>query len=215
MSDSLFPANRSRGRDAGLPLPGAGAKIPADAVRRPRRPGADGAHARQFLRREPHPPSLYSHGRARGRQDDDGAHSGARLQLCPAGQDRPPEHRHARTRRALPGDHGIAPCRCDRDGRGLPHRHRRRARDHRERALSPGFGAHQGLHHRRSAHALEAGLQRSSENARGAAGARQVSVRDHRNRKSSDHRALALHSLRFAAHRGGADGRPFEQDLRS
>ena len=52
------------------------------------------------------------------------------------------------------------------------------------------------------------------EDTRGAARARQVSVCDHRNRKGADHRALALHSLRFAAHRVGPDDRAFAQDLR-
>ena len=109
------------------------------------------------------------------------------------------KHRHAGTRRPLPGDHGVAPRRRHRDGRRLAHRHRRRARDHRERALSPGLGAHQGLHHRRSAHALEAGLQRPVEDARRAARARQVPVRDHRDREGADHGALALHPLRSAS----------------
>ena len=101
----------------------------------------------------------------------------------------------------------FAPCRRDRDGCRLAYRHRRRARDHRERALSAGLGAHQGLHHRRSAHALEAGLQRSFEDARRAAGARQVPVRDDRDRESAGHGALALHSLRSAAHRDRRAGR--------
>ena len=57
-------------------------------------------------------------------------------------------------RRALPGHHGRPPCRRDRDGRRLPHRHRRHSRDHRAGALCAGRGPLQGLHHRRGAHAL-------------------------------------------------------------
>ncbi len=179
----------------------AGAQIPSRQLRRPHRPGADGAHARQFLRRRAHPSGLYPHRRARRRQDHHRPHPRPRLQLFAAGQDRPTVDRHAGIRRPLPGDHGIAPRRRHRDGRRLAHRHRRRARDHRERALPPGLGAHQGLHHRRSAHAVEAGVQRPAEDARRAARARQVPVRDHRDRESADHRALALHPFRPQAHR--------------
>ena len=53
-----------------------------------------------------------------------------------------------------------------------------------------------------------------SEDARRAARARQVSVRDHRDRQGADHRALALHPFRSATHRVGADDRPLAQDLR-
>ena len=49
-----------------------------------------------------------------------------------------------------------APRRRAGDGRRLAHRRRRHARDHRRRALRAGLGALQGLHHRRSAHAVEA-----------------------------------------------------------
>src|ERR1700704_2295790 len=44
-----------------------------------------------------------------------------------------------------------------------------------------GERAVQGLHHRRSARALDRGLQRIPEDAGGAAGARQIRVRHHRN----------------------------------
>ena len=101
----------------------------------------------------------------------------------------------------------FAPCRRDRDGRRLAHRHRRRARDHRERPLPPGLGPHQGLHHRRSAHAVEARLQRSAEDAGRAARARQVPVRHDRDREGADHGALALHPLRPEADRGRPDDR--------
>ncbi len=67
------------------------------------------------------------------------------------------------------GDRRGPPRRRDRDGRRLPHRRRRRARADRRRALPPGCGALQGLHHRRSPHALEERVQRAAEDARGAA----------------------------------------------
>ena len=206
MSDSLFPAEPAAAPAASpaparARLPGAGAQIPPAAVRGPDRPGRDGADARQFFRRQPHPSGLYFHRRARHRQDHDRAHSRPRPQLQPARKNRCAQRRHARDRRPLPGDHGFAPCRRDRDGRSLPHRRRRRARDHRERPLPAGLGAHQGLYHRRSAHAVEAGLQRAAEDAGGASRARQVPVRHDRDRKGADHGAFALHPLRPQADR--------------
>ena len=84
-------------------------------------------------------------------------------------------------------------CRRDRDGRRLAYRHRRCARDHRECAISSGFGAHQGLHHRRSAHALQGRVQRSPENSGRAAGTREIPVCHDRDRQGADHGALALY----------------------
>ena len=54
MSDALFPADapgRGRTPPRRLALSGARAQIPPAALRGPDRPGADGPHARQFLRR--------------------------------------------------------------------------------------------------------------------------------------------------------------------
>ena len=213
MSDSLFPA------ETPPPSPSAPYRVLARKYRPQRlrgsdRPGADGQDARQLLRREPHPSGLHLHRRPRHRQDHDRAHPRPRLQLRLARQGRPAERRHAGTRPPLPGDHGFAPCRRDRDGRGLAHRHRRRARDHRERALPAGLRPHQGLHHRRGPHAVEAGLQRPAEDARGAARARQVPVRHHRDRQGADHGAVALHSLRPQADRVRPDGRAPRQNRR-
>ncbi len=114
--------------------------------------------------------------------------------------DRQADDRSAHSRRALPGDHGRPPCRCHRDGCRLPYRHRRHPRDHRAGALPPGFGPLQGLYHRRSAHALDAGLQRPAEDARRAAGACEIHFRDHRNPQGSDHGPVALPALRSAPH---------------
>ncbi len=99
------PRRASAAASRSDPLSRAGAQIPADQLRRSDRAGRDGENAHQRLFRQPHPSGLHPHRRARGRQDDDGAHSGARVQLFGPRQDRPPERRHAGTRRALPGDH--------------------------------------------------------------------------------------------------------------
>ena len=174
-------------------LPRAGAQIPALDLRRPDRPGRHGAHGVERLRGRPHPAGLDPHRRARRRQDHDGAHFGARAQLRIARRlDHRPDHQDAGARRALPGDHGFAPSRRHRDGRGVPQRRRRRARDQRRGALRAGLGALQGLYPRRSAHALRRRLQRAVEDAGRAAGPRQVHFRHHRNPQSSDHRAVAL-----------------------
>ena len=179
-------------------------KYRPSVVRGPDRPGRDGAHPVQRLRARPHPPGLHADGRARRRQDHHGAHPGAGLQL-------PDRHGeaddpHAGARGALPGDHREPPRRRDRDGRGQPHRHRRRARDHRFQPLPPGDGAHQDLHHRRGAHALQAGLQRPAEDAGGAAGPREVPVRHDRDREGAGDGALAHPALRPAPGRAAGDG---------
>ena len=197
---------RRRQRKAWL-LPRAGAQIPALDLRRPDRPGRHGAHGVERLRGRPHPAGLDPHRRARRRQDHDGAHFGARAQLRIARRlDHRPDHQDAGARRALPGDHGFAPSRRHRDGRGLPQRRRRRARDQRRGALRAGLGALQGLYPRRSAHAIRRRLQRAAQDAGRAAGPRQVHFRHHRNPQSPDHRAVALPALRPAPGRCGAAG---------
>ena len=183
------------------------AQIPAVDLRRPDRPGRDGAHDLECVRERPHPAGLGADRRARRRQDHDGAHPGARAELRAAGRlDHRPDHRHAGARRALPGDHGEPASRRDRDGCGFPQRRRGRARDQRGDPLRAGLGPLQGLHPRRSAHALRRRLQCAAQDFGRAAGARQVRVRDHRNPQSPDHRVVALPALRPAPHRCGAAG---------
>ena len=80
-------------------------------------------------------------------------------------------------------------------------RHRRSARDHRGGALCPGLGALQGLYHRRSAYAVQAGLQRPAEDAGRAAAACEIHLRHHRNPQSAGDGAVALPALRSAPHR--------------
>ncbi len=95
----------------------------------------------------------------------------------------------------LPRDRRGPPCRRDRDGRRLAHRRRRHPRLDRRRALSAGLGALQGLHHRRSAHAVEERLQRAVEDARRAAARRQLHLRHHRSAPRSGDGAVALPAL--------------------
>ena len=59
----------------------------------------------------------------------------------------------------------------------------------------------QGLHHRRSPHAVEAGLQRLAQDARRAAAACEVHFRHHRNPQSAGNGAVALPAFRFAPYR--------------
>ena len=66
---------------------------------------------------------------------------------------------------------------------------------------APGVGALQGLHHRRSAHALGGGLQRLPEDAGGAAAARQVRLRHHRDPQGAGDDPVALPALRPAPRR--------------
>ena len=75
-----------------------------------------------------------------------------------------------------------------------------------ENALyAPTGGALQGLHHRRSAHAVAHRLQRDAEDAGRAAGARQVHPRDHRSAEDPGDRAVALPAVQPEADSRGAD----------
>ncbi len=140
----------------------AGAQIPAGDLRRPDRSGCDGAHRLERVRDRPHSAGLDPDRRARRRQDHDGAHSRARAELRVARRlGRRPDHRDAGARRALPGDHGKPAHRRARDGRRLAQRRRRRAPDQRRHPLCAGERALQGLYPRRSAHAVDAGVQRA------------------------------------------------------
>ena len=63
----------------------------------------------------------------------------------------------------------------------------------------------QGLPDRRSAHAVEAGVQRAAEDAGRAAGARQVPARHHRPAEAAGHGAVALPAVQPQAAGRGAD----------
>ena len=85
----------------------------------------------------------------------------------------------------------------------------RRRRDHaaaRPGGLQAGRRPLQGLHDRRSAHALDDGLQRDAEDARGAARLPQVRARDDRSAEGAADGAVALPAVQPAAD-GAADDR--------
>ena len=115
----------------------------------------------QRLRHRPHRPRLHAHRRARGRQDHHRAPAGPRPQL---------RERHGRTSPpidlAAEGRH----CRAIIEGRHMDVLEMDAASRtkvdemrelHRRRALRAGRGPLQGLHHRRSAHAVDGGVQRA------------------------------------------------------
>ena len=113
------------------------AQVPAGELRRPDRPGPPRPHAEQRDRDGSPGSRLSADGRARGGQDLDRADHRARAQLHRRGRNRRPHARPLRYVRPLRLDRRGPPRRRHRDGRGLAHRHRRRARADRERALSP------------------------------------------------------------------------------
>ena len=71
---------------------------------------------------------------------------------------------------------------------------------------APVIGALQGLHPRRSAHAVARGVQRAAQDAGRAAAARQVHLRHHRNPQGAGDGAVALPALRPAPRRCRAAG---------
>ena len=88
------------------------------------------------------------------------------------------------------------------DRRGEPHQRRRRARDHRDGALRAVAGQVAHLRDRRGAHALGGGVQRAAEDARGAAAAEPLRLRDDEPGEDPVHGRLALPALRPAPARG-------------
>ena len=205
-SGRLRPRRPAAGRQA---LPRAGAQIPPLQFRRSDRPGRRGPHRVERVRNRAGSAGLDPDRGARRRQNHHGADSRPRAELRAAGRiGEGADHPHAGARRALPGHHGKPAHGRAGNGRRLPYRRRRRAPDQRQRALCAGQRALQGLHHRRSPHALDRGLQRLPEDAGRAAGARQIRVRHHRNPQSSGHGAVALPAFRPAPGRcRRADGR--------
>ncbi len=124
----------------------------------------------------------------------------------PDGSVQRPDHRHAENGRARPGDHGKpAPGRAG-DGRRLAQQRRRRAPDQRRHPLRADERALQGLYPRRSAHAVAGRLQRAVEDAGGAAAARQIHLRHHRNPQGAGDGAVALPAFRPAPRRCRAAG---------
>ena len=92
---------------------------------------------------------------------------------------------------------------------------RRHARAARQRAVLAGARPLQGLPDRRSAHAVDALLQRAAEDARGAAAAREVPARDHRSAEAAGDGAVALPAVQPEALSAGHDLQAADGDLRS
>ena len=82
--------------------------------------------------------------------------------------------------------------RSDRAGRRLQHSGRPDARAAGERAVRADPRPLQGVHHRRSAHAVALGVQRHAQDPRGAARARQVHPGHHRSAEGPGDGAVAL-----------------------
>ena len=84
----------------------------------------------------------------------------------------------------------------------------------------PTAGSHKSLHHRRSAHALHGGLQRSPENTGRAPGEGRVRLRDHRGPGRTGHDPFPLPTFQFPPHsrrthcRAPADDRRYRRHLR-
>ena len=162
-------------------------QMAAAQLRRTGRAGARPSRARQRARLRPHPPRVPVHRHARRRQDHDRAHPcqvaelrDGRVVEALRRVQRLPRHRRGPLRRP------------DRGRRGVAHQGRRHARAARQRAVRAGPRPLQGLPDRRSAHAVDALVQRAAEDARRAAAARQVPARDDRSAEAAGHRAVAL-----------------------
>ena len=96
-------------------------------------------------------------------------------------------------------------ARRDRDGRGVEQLGRRHPRAARERRLRAGVGPAQGVHPRRGAHALDGGVERVPEDARGAAAEHGVRARDDRGAEGAGDGRRPLPPLRLPPPDGRAD----------
>ena len=182
-------------RSVALPPP------PPAHVRRRRRSGAGRAHAVE--RRHPRQGAsrLPVRRLARDRQDEHGEDP-RRLPELRAGAD----HRALRRVRVVRLDRQRDLARRDRDGRRLQQLGRRHPRPAREGRLRPRLRPPQGLHPRRGPHALPAGLERVSQDARGAAAADDLRARHDRGPEGAADRGRPLPSLRLRPADGRAGG---------
>ena len=178
----------------------------AAELRRGRGPGPRHGAAAQRDPERPRPARLLLYRPARRRQDDARAHPGALPEL------REGSHRDALRRLPLLRRDRRGPLdRRPGDRRREPHRRRRRARADRVGALRAVARQAPDLHRGRSPHALDAGLQRAAQDARGAAAAQPLRLRDDESGEDPVHGPLALPALRPAPHRaldGDASGWP-------
>ncbi len=93
----------------------------------------------------------------------------------------------------------------DRDGRGVEQLGRRHPRAARERGVRAGERAAQGVHPRRGAHALDGGVERVPEDARGAAAEHGVRAGDDGGEQGAGDGGGSLPPLRLPPPDGGAD----------
>ena len=161
------------GRRAAGALP----QVPPGNIRRGQGTGPRHRAAPAGAAQRPGAPCLPVQRAARLRQDLECPDPGPLAQLR-AGAD-------ARSVRRLRVLHLARPGRTrqhrrDRDRRGLARRRRRCPRPARTGLLRPGGRPLQDLHHRRSPHGHQGGLQRAAQAGGGAAAAPEVRVRDHR-----------------------------------
>ena len=96
-------------------------------------------------------------------------------------------------------------CRCVGNRRGQQSRYRRDPAAAVQRRHSAQPGSLQDLHHRRSPHADEGSLQRTTQDAGRATRSRQVHLLYDRSGKNPDHGLVSLPAIRFCAHRQRID----------
>ena len=181
----------------------------AAALRRRGRPAACGADAGKRDPPAAHRARLSFRRPARRRQDHARAHLRQGDELS-----RSAGRRAVLPLRILPCDRGGAQPRRDGGGRRQPQHHRRYARTGRRRADPAGRRPLQNLHHRRSPHALQAGVERAAENGGGAARPCEVHLCDHRSPSGPADDHFALPAVRSAADPDPADHGAAAADLR-
>ncbi len=199
VGDAAGAAGRSRLVESAHELPRAGPQVPTAHFRGAARAGARRAGSGQRADAAAATPRLPLHRHARRGQDDGVAHPREVAQLHGRGRPRR-HHRHTLRRvRGLPRHRQRALRRL----RGTRRRIQPRRRgDHpvaRPGGLQAGARTLQGLHDRRSAHAVEPRLQCDAEDAGGAARVPQVRARHDRPAEGAAHRALALPAVQPAA----------------
>ena len=168
------------------------AKVAAAAVRRRRRPADGHTDAAQRPRQRASGAGVRVCRAARRRQDDDGAHSGARAELRLR-----PDGRSVRHVRRVCGNRRRTRHRRPRDRRGDAHAGGKRPRGHHLRPVDRARQEPlQGVHHRRSPPVVELVVQRAAEIDRGTAAARRVHDGDDRAGEDSRNRPLALAGVR-------------------
>ena len=173
------------------------------------RPGAHHGDADQCARLRAGRPLLPVLRSARGRKDHHrpDPRKGAQLRQPPGNRSLPgvpllPQH-HRRNQHGRAGDR-----------RGLEQQRRRCPRVARGCPLRPHRRLPQDLHHRRSAHAVDGGIQRPPEDTGRAPGAGRVRLRDHRGSGSTGHDSFPLPAVQFPPYSHRTHCRAPADDLR-